>query len=159
MSFHPHNQRAFFEEYTFTQKMDQDLARVKNATGLTLLCVDLPKKINHAIEFGINLFAYRVCDGGRWKGAKNAPEEAVTFSRSSGRRKEEEELVRELGSFYTRKRKVRWKFGRGTRGTSGFILLHLSGEMVTNIFNCKGGGGKGKGKGTKREIDFRSETR
>jgi hypothetical protein len=24
MSFHPHTQRAFFEEYTFTQKMDQD---------------------------------------------------------------------------------------------------------------------------------------
>ena len=51
--------------------MDQDVARVKNATGLTLLCVDLPEKINRAmIEFGINLFAYRVCDGGRWKGAK-----------------------------------------------------------------------------------------
>ena len=60
--------------------MDQDLARVKNATGLTLLCVDLPKKINHAIEFGINLFAYRVCDGGRWKGAKMLPRRRLHFA-------------------------------------------------------------------------------
>ena len=60
--------------------MDQDLARVKNATGLTLLCVDLPAKINHAIEFGINLFAYRVCDGGRWKGAKMLPRRRLHFA-------------------------------------------------------------------------------
>ena len=81
MSFCPHTQRAFFEEYTFTQKMDQDVARVKNATGLTLLCVDLPEKINRAmIEFGINLFAHRVCDGGRWKGAKMLPRRRLHFA-------------------------------------------------------------------------------
>ena len=61
--------------------MDQDVARVKNATGLTLLCVDLPEKINRAmIEFGINLFAYRVCDGGRWKGAKMLPRRRLHFA-------------------------------------------------------------------------------
>ena len=60
--------------------MDQDLARVKNATGLTLLCVDLPEKINRAIEFGINVFAHRVCDGGRWKGAKMLPRRRLHFA-------------------------------------------------------------------------------
>ena len=136
--------------------MDQDLARVKNATGLTLLCVDLPKKINHAIEFGINLFAYRVCDG-EMERRKMLPRRRLHFAfvgtteggGGTGSRVGEFLYAEEEGEV-----EIRTWDARNERFYSSSSERRNGGQQQT----AKEEEEKER-KRNKREIDFRSETR